>query len=143
MGFKCLYCDRFVGFNELIGTKHRNHCPFCLWSRHVDLDTEGDRKSTCQALMEPIGLTFKKIKADKFHPGEKGELMLVHRCVACGKISINRIATDDLPEAILAVFEESLNLDKDTRKKLTEEKIDLLTEQDSQEIKTQLFGRKG
>jgi hypothetical protein len=107
----------------------------------VDLDTEGDRKSTCKAMMEPIGLTFKKIKADKFHPEEKGELMLVHRCVACGKISINRLAADDLPETILAIFEKSWGLGKETREKLAEEKVDLLKEQDSQEIKTQLFGK--
>jgi hypothetical protein len=25
------------------GTQHRNHCPLCLWSRHVDRKT-GDQR---------------------------------------------------------------------------------------------------
>lgn len=124
-GFKCLNCQCFVPTDKYIGTAHRNHCPFCLWSQHVDQSQEGDRKSSCQAGMEPIGLTFKKEKPDKYHPEEKGELMLVHRCTGCGKISLNRIAADDETGEILKLLEKSKGLN----------------EEDRQEVQIQLFGK--
>lgn len=40
-----------------------------------------------------------------------GELMLVHECRGCDKLSINRIARDDYEDEILNVFEQSLQLD--------------------------------
>lgn len=95
--FKCENCGRAIPYSKFIGTKHRNHCPFCLWSKHVDLEKPGDRKAKCGAKMEPIGLAFKK---------QKNEIMLVHKCLKCGKISQNRIAGDDNPEAILKIRDE-------------------------------------
>jgi DNA-directed RNA polymerase subunit RPC12/RpoP len=92
--FICGKCKQPIPYSKFIGTKHRNHCPNCLWSKHVDLEIPGDRKANCGALMEPIGLTFKK---------QKGEIMLIHKCLKCGKISLNRIAGDDSPEAILKI----------------------------------------
>jgi hypothetical protein len=29
------------------GTGHRDHCPSCLWSRHLDDERPGDRASEC------------------------------------------------------------------------------------------------
>jgi len=81
--FTCANCGRWVLPAET-GVMHRNHCPECLWSRHVDLRT-GDRMSVCRGLMEPIGIW---IKGD-------GEWSLIHRCVKCGFIRANRIAADD------------------------------------------------
>lgn len=124
-----------------MGTHHRNHCPSCLWSKHVDLDRSGDRKATCQAEMEPIGLTFKKEGVDKYGKLKQGELMVVNQCTQDGKMSINRIAADDNPDMILKIFEDSQKLNKETKKKLAEDKIDLLTPKDETEIKRQLFGK--
>ena len=81
--FICEKCGRSVAA-ALSGTLNRNHCPECLWSRHVDLRT-GDRMSVCRGMMEPIGIW---VKTD-------GEWALIHRCVKCGFIRSNRIAGDD------------------------------------------------
>lgn len=131
--FKCLNCGKGVTVIGHIGTAHRNHCPYCLWSKHVDEFQEGDRKSFCQAGMEPIGLTFKKEKPDKYHPEEKGELMLVHRCIGCVKLSLNRIAADDDPEEVLKLL-------KLPQQENVLAEIDILTESNKQEVRKQLFG---
>ena len=55
------------------GTKHRNHCPSCLWSRHLDDEVPGDRAADCAGSMEPIAVT---VRGD-------GEWALVHRCGGC------------------------------------------------------------
>jgi len=122
-----------------MGTEHRNHCPFCLWSEHVDEEKSGDRKSTCGASMKPIGLTFKQEGFDKFGQEKQGELMLVHQCTNCGRISINRIAGDDFSFEILEVFTKSRG-DKGLREELKSQNIDLLSSQDEKEIRSQLFG---
>ncbi len=44
--FKCKHCRRFV-CPPYSGGRHRNHCPFCLFSLHVDDKKPGDRMSTC------------------------------------------------------------------------------------------------
>jgi len=69
---------------EAWGTKQRNHCPRCLWSRHVD-ESIGDRRSACNQLMEPIALSAP----------ESGEWSIVHRCTGCGQLRGNRVAGDD------------------------------------------------
>ena len=139
-GFTCFHCGKPVSKPRFIGTAHRNHCPFCLWSKHADFYKPGDRESTCDGPMEPIGLTFKRERPDKYHPEEKGELMIVHRCLFCGKISANRIAADDDPKIILSLIEKSSVLNKDTLIALEENGIKLASENDLEEIKTQLFG---
>jgi len=139
--FICSHCQRKVFYDRRIGTTHRNHCPYCLWSKHVDLNEPGDRKSTCHGDMEPIGLTFKKEGQDKYKKDKQGELMLIHQCLKCGKISINRIAGDDDNRAILEVFEKSKQLNPEKINGLTQTGIKALTEQDKQEIETQLFGK--
>lgn len=123
-----------------MGTRHRNHCPFCLWSKHLDSEKPGNRKSPCQAEMKPIGLTFKREGIDKYGKPKQGELMLIHQCNGCNKIAINRIAGDDNPEMILEVFQKSLTLDEQLRKKLEKDKIRLLTGKDEKQIRLQLFG---
>lgn len=81
--FICEKCGKGV-FPAEAGTLNRNHCPECLWSRHVDLRT-GDRLSVCRGMMEPIGVWVKG----------RGEWSLIHRCEKCGFIRSNRIAGDD------------------------------------------------
>ena len=143
-GFQCLHCREMVAIHESMGTKHRNHCPFCLWSKHVDLEKSGDRKADCRDGMEPIGLTFKHEGYDKYGKLRKGEIMIVHRCASCGDISINRIAADDNEFSILHVFENSKKavLDRETLDRIKEDGIKILnTSDEEKEIRTQLFGR--
>lgn len=140
-GFRCCNCGQWVPFTEFMGTEHRNHCPFCLWSKHVDLEKPGDRKSKCQARMMPIGLTFKHEGVDKYGRLRQGELMLIHECTGCGKISINRIAADDNEEMILKIFEESQKLPTEKKERLERSGIEVLPEKKREEILLQLFGK--
>ena len=88
--FRCGNCRLDVSMHAP-GTAHRNHCPTCLWSRHVDDDTPGDRASDCCSLMEPIGITVRG----------GGEWVLVHRCTGCDEVHLNRTAADDNPLPLL------------------------------------------
>lgn len=135
--FKCRNCKKIVNIVAL-GTHHRNHCPFCLWSLHVD-DKTSDRYDTCQGMMEPIGLTFKKIKPDKYDREKKGELMIIHCCLNCGKISLNRLAGDDNPQKVLQILDGHFHFNTLQHMKL--EVIELLTEKDRKEVERQLFGK--
>lgn len=91
--------------------------------------------------MEPLGLTFKEEGTDKYGNKVQGELMIIHRCLQCQKISINRIAADDGTEQIMKLFEKSKELDDEIKKELADEGIKLLEEKDKKEIETQLFGK--
>ncbi|NJL31251.1 MAG: RNHCP domain-containing protein [Phycisphaerales bacterium] len=82
-GFNCVRCRQWVSLQSY-GTRHRNHCPYCLWSRHLD-EQAGDRQCACRSPMEPIGI---EVRGD-------GEWALIHRCRGCGLIRTNRIAGDD------------------------------------------------
>ncbi len=84
--FRCVHCKQFIGA-PIAGGRHRNHCPNCLWSRHVDHSVPGDRKSDCHSAMEPVGKIVRR----------NGEQVLLHRCRGCGKDDPNRIAADDSP----------------------------------------------
>jgi DNA-directed RNA polymerase subunit RPC12/RpoP len=139
-GYKCCHCGKLVLFLKDIGTKHRNHCPFCLWSQHLDDKKPGDRKSNCKACMEPIGLTFKQEGKDKYDKIKQGELMLIHKCLACSKISINRIASDDNPKTILKILKKSKKLNFIEKKQLQGQGILILTDKDKGKILVQLFG---
>lgn len=135
-GFQCLHCQAWVPLRA-IGTEHRNHCPYCLWSKHLGkLEQPG---KTCGGAMIPIGLTFKKEGIDKYTGQPKqGELMMVHQCVKCGQPSINRLAGDDEPDAVMEVFKHSFNMSEKLRKQLKEEGIEALTKEDSKQIIRQL-----
>lgn len=138
--FICENCQKEV-FLAAFGTSHRNHCPFCLWSKHVD-EKSGDRKSFCQGLMEPIGLTFKKEGVDKFTgQPRQGEIMVVHRCLVCGKISINRLAGDDDPQEVLKIFRKGLKISPKSKEKLKIAGIEILGKKDEEKVKIQLFGK--
>ncbi|CAN5780140.1 hypothetical protein BH23CHL2_BH23CHL2_05230 [soil metagenome] len=84
--FKCLNCKAFIGM-PLTGGRHRNHCPSCLWSLHVDRKTPGDRSSDCRSLMEPVGVFARR----------NGEQAVVHQCRGCGIERHCRLAADDNP----------------------------------------------
>jgi hypothetical protein len=138
-GFKCAHCRGFVytepGFS---GVQNRNHCPYCLWSLHLDLHAAGDRLSACKSPMQPIGLTIKHTRK-KYGPN-RGELMLIHACNACKALSINRIAADDDPHKIIAVFEGSSQVGRVIIDHLESFGIRLVGEADNPFIRVQLFG---
>jgi hypothetical protein len=134
--FRCANCGVLVSSMHLLsGVNNRNHCPYCLWSFHLDLYSAGDRLSACKAGMKPIGLTLKRSR-NKYQSEPRGELMLVHACVNCATISINRIAADDDPETILSVFQSSLKFRFSNLQDVT-----LLDEEDAEVVHTQLFGQ--
>lgn len=87
--FDCEHCGKAVE-PIVYGGSYRNHCPFCLYSKHVDAEVPGDRSNTCSGLMEPIGVQTRRT----------GEYVLVHKCVKCGFERLNRIASDDDVEKI-------------------------------------------
>lgn len=89
--FRCLQCRQQI-HPESFGTSQRNHCPFCLWSRHLDV-TPGDRRAACGARMEPVAVAMRR----------GGEWALIHRCLGCGVLHENRIAGDDSVFALMAL----------------------------------------
>jgi len=82
--FNCQQCER-----EVKGDGYTNHCPNCLWSKHVDVHP-GDRAETCKGMMEPIGV---ESKGDEY--------VITHRCVICGDQKRNRVAPNDSSDAII------------------------------------------
>jgi RNHCP domain len=139
--FVCTNCRNFVSSEVLLsGVHHRNHCPYCLSSRHLDLFKAGDRLSACKARMRPVALTLKRTY--KKYPAENwGEIMVVHQCEGCGKISINRIAADDNAEILMNVFENSCGRKVIEKTMLEQNNIDLLTPNDLRILQIQLLGR--
>src|SRR6266540_5158732 len=139
--FRCAHCHVIVSSAHLLsGVNNRNHCPYCLWSCHLDLFAAGDRLSACKAPMKPIGLTMKQGR-NKYQREPRGELMLVHECVECKTLSINRIAADDDSATVMAVFQESLTLGQQFHAVCLEYGIVVLHAEDTQIVSTQLYGR--
>ena len=89
--FTCKQCGRLV-VSAGAGSDHRNHCPNCLSSLHVDIEP-GDRASDCGSLMEPVAVWVQK----------NGEWAIIHRCRRCGKLSSNRVAADDNPMKLMSI----------------------------------------
>lgn len=139
--FKCTHCRVIVPSTHLVsGVNNRNHCPYCLWSCHLDLYAAGDRLSACKTPMKPIGLTMKTGR-NKYQREARGELMLVHQCTECKALSINRIAADDDSETALTVFQESLALARQMYILCEENRIVMLKAGDAKIVYTQLYGR--
>ncbi|MFA5052739.1 MAG: RNHCP domain-containing protein [Parcubacteria group bacterium] len=76
--FVCENCGE-----EVKGNGYTNHCPSCLWSKHVDIDP-GDRKSECRGRMEPTKLEW-----------IKDEFLITHKCVKCGYEKRNKTSEGD------------------------------------------------
>ena len=86
--FECENCGLAV-----VGNGFTNHCPACLWSKHVD-DSPGDRAvlDECGCLMEPISIET-----------VGGRYVIVHRCINCKVKRKNRTSPEDDMEEILKV----------------------------------------
>ena len=89
--FVCKVCGRTVVAGGA-GSEHRNHCPYCLSSQHLDVEP-GDRAADCGGAMEPITVWVRK----------NGEWAIIHRCRICGTLSSNRIAADDNPMKLMSL----------------------------------------
>lgn len=71
----------------------RDHCPFCLSSKHVDINP-GDRACTCKGLLKPI----------QIEKGKKDTLKIVYCCTKCNMIKRNKMAIDDNYDKILEIM---------------------------------------
>jgi len=139
--FKCRHCGSYVSSAKLLaGVSNRNHCPYCLWSRHLDLFEAGDRLAACKAPMRPVGLTLKHSR-NKYARAASGELMLVHLCTDCNRISINRIAADDVSDVIIEVFEDSMTESDRLWQQTLEDGVDLLGDESCDIVYRQLYGQ--
>lgn len=82
--FVCEHCGE-----QVTGNGFTNHCPACLWSKHVDINP-GDRAATCGGLMLPIGLLLRN-----------GEKLIAHRCNSCGLEKLNKALPEDNEKLLL------------------------------------------
>ena len=78
--FVCEYCKRQV--DKLVYSS-RDHCPYCLYSKHVDINP-GDRANKCLGLLKPIGI-------EKY----KNTYKIIYKCDKCNQIHKNVMAKDD------------------------------------------------
>lgn len=84
--FTCEICDRHIE-----GDGYTNHCPHCLWSKHVDVHP-GDRQAECGGMMKPVDVET-----------EKGNQIITHECVECGHRKRNSASWNDKFDALLDV----------------------------------------
>lgn len=66
--FTCELCGELVK-----GNGYTNHCPACLWSKHVD-NVPGDRLVECGGMMKPVGVEVNRGEIDR----------IIHKCQKCG-----------------------------------------------------------
>jgi rubrerythrin len=88
--FICEHCGASVK-----GSGYTNHCPKCLWSKHVDINP-GDRRSECRGMMKPI----------QVEQNNKNEWAIVHECILCGYKKKNTVSREDDMEKIIAIARE-------------------------------------
>lgn len=86
--FICENCNKEV--NPLNYTS-RDHCPYCLYSKHVDINP-GDRLNECKGLLVPIGI-------EKF----KNTYKIIYKCNKCNIIHKNIMAMDDDMDKIIEI----------------------------------------
>ena len=84
--FKCEKCG-----TEVKGSGYTNHCPKCLWSKHVDVEP-GDRAEGCGGMMEPIALE-----------GTVARYRIVHKCKKCALVRRVDVSDSDDTEAVIAI----------------------------------------
>lgn len=84
--FTCEHCGA-----EVRGSGYTNHCPQCLWSKHVD-DEPGDRAESCYGAMKPIAVE-----------GGSPDYILVHQCMKCGIERRNKVSVEDNTDTLTAV----------------------------------------
>lgn len=88
--FICEQCGKKV---QALGYSCRNHCNFCLHSKHVDINP-GDREEKCHGLLEPIDIEINSKKG----------YIIIFKCKKCGQIRKNKVAEDDNMELIYKII---------------------------------------
>ena len=89
--FICEHCGANV---EKLKYSARDHCPFCLYSKHVDINP-GDRQNSCKGLLKPIDI-------ERF----KNTYKIIYRCNKCNELHKNIIADDDDINEIIRITTE-------------------------------------
>lgn len=84
--FICENCNKEVSKSNYTA---RDHCPYCLYSKHIDINP-GDRLNTCHGLLEPIGI-------EKF----KNTYKIIYKCEKCNELHKNIMANDDNMDLII------------------------------------------
>ena len=84
--FICLNCGNKV---HKLNYTARDHCPICLFSKHLDINP-GDRLNNCCGLMKPIGI-------EKY----KDTYKIIYKCLKCGETHKNKVAIDDNTDLII------------------------------------------
>ena len=84
--FICENCHKQV---EKLNYTARDHCPYCLYSKHVDINP-GDRQNNCQGLLKPISI-------EKF----KNTYKIIYKCQKCNQYHKNIMAIDDNYDKII------------------------------------------
>jgi len=84
--FVCENCGKKV---DRLNYSARDHCPFCLCSKHVDINP-GDRLNECKGLLKPVDI-------EKF----KDTYKIIYECNKCGKKHKNIMANDDNMDLII------------------------------------------
>ena len=87
-GFTCDNCGKVV---KPLGYTSRDHCPYCLYSKHVDINP-GDRNNNCHGLLKPIGI-------EKY----KDTYKIIYKCEKCNETHKNIIAKDDDMNKIIEI----------------------------------------
>lgn len=90
--FICEHCGAKVE-----GNGYTNHCPRCLWSKHVDV-MPGDRAEDCRGLMKPIDIK-----------STREGYIITHQCEKCGAVRRNKASENDDFEAILALARQQVD----------------------------------
>ena len=90
--FECEHCGA-----QVTGDGFTNHCPVCLWSKHVDINP-GDRAESCKGLMAPIAVESRR-------EGYR----IQFRCQQCGVERLNKAAPEDDFEVLLQIAREQAN----------------------------------
>ena len=85
--FLCNNCGNKV---EKLGYTSRDHCPKCLYSKHVDINP-GDRLESCHGDLVPVSVELNPKKG----------YVIVYKCKKCGKVRKNKAANDDNMELII------------------------------------------
>lgn len=86
--FICENCNKKV---EKLKYSARDHCPFCLYSKHVDINP-GDRANHCKGLLKPIDI-------EKF----KDTFKIIYKCQKCNEPHKNIVANDDDMNIIIKI----------------------------------------
>ena len=85
--FICENCGKTV---KKLGYSCRNHCNYCLHSKHLDINP-GDRQEDCHGVLEPVGVEISNKKG----------YIIIFKCKKCGAIRKNKAAKDDNMDLII------------------------------------------